>query len=149
MEIREIENLKTISIVGDKVSIIDIDANEFTPYVVIDLEEDDLMRQRAITSNNELVHVVDAIVAGRYGCGGLCSWAFKVILEKDGLFEFSKKINKAIKNEYEARLANKKPYKRWRSNMRDLVIQLFIWDLNLLDEALENTDKFIYEYVRT
>ena len=147
MDIDEMTGIKAVAVTGDEVSLIDIYANDYSPYIIIDMDEDDVWQQRAITSDDKLVHVVDAIVAGRYGCGGSCSWAFKVLVEKNGLFEFSKKINLAIKNEYKAKKSKNMPQKRWYKNMHSLIIQLFIWDFDLLDDALEDPEKFITEFV--
>jgi len=149
MELDNVDGLEEVSKTGAEISLVDIHNFPLSPYRIIDLEEDDVWVQRAITSDNRLVHVTEAMTVGRYDYSRSCVWAFKVILKKDGLFDFVKEINETIKLEYESRLARKKPYKRWHKNMRSLVVQLFIYDYELLMEALEDKDKFISKYVST
>lgn len=143
MKLDEIERIKTITAIDLDISIINIYSMNFSPYIIIDMDYECTTDQRGITSDDRLIHIISATAVG-----GRCSWAFKVLAEKKGVHDFSIEINKAIKLEKEQRITNKKPYKRWRNNMHSLIVQLFDWDFELLDEALENTKLFIDKYVK-
>lgn len=145
MDSDEIASIQTEVKTGNDVSIIDIYGNPLNPLLIADLDVDDMPQQRGITKDGQLIHIVDTIVAGRDT--SYCTWAFKVLSEKEGLFDFSIKINNAISDELKKRREAKQSYKRWKNNMNYLILQLFVWDFEFLDEALEDVDLFINEHV--
>jgi len=142
MELDEIEAIETITAIDVDISIVNIFSRDYNPFIIIDMDYECTTDQRGITTDDRLIHIVSATTVG-----GRCSWAFKVLAEKKGVHDFAIVINKAIQVEQQRRITNKEPYKRWSNNMRSLIVQLFDWDFDFLDDALENTELFIEKFV--
>lgn len=135
-------NLKVATMATTQFTLVGYDGEHFNYLHAMELYEDDDWVQRAIVNDDRIIHVTDVIVVGSDAM-----LAFQTLAVKKGCYAFAKLINATINDELKQRKAAKKAYKRWETLMRRLVRDLFIYDFDLLDDALDDPEAFISDYV--
>jgi hypothetical protein len=146
LDIDQIRSMKAVSSTDRDVDLIDMFGNTMSPYIIIDLFEDDIYVQRAVTSNDEIVHVIDAIAVGHAGGEGRCSWAYHVLHKSKGVFDYTKRQANSIAKEKKTRIEREQAYKRWSNQTENLLRQMYMWDFELLDEAIMYGDEFMEKH---
>ncbi len=147
LDIEQISKTKAVSLIDKDIEIIDIYGNAISPFKIIDLFEDDIFIQRGVTSSDEIVHITDAISVGSGGGGGgRCSWVYHVLHQSKGVFDYTRDLTKLIANEKKERVEKRRAYKRWSNQAESLLRQMYMWDFELLDEAILYGDEFISEH---
>ncbi len=100
MELEQINKLDTVAETNHDVSIINFEGDEFSPYLIVDMDVDCRIDQRGITNDDRLVHLVDALIAGRYGYGVGAVGTLKLLLKRKEFMTLYSCLIKRLKKSY-------------------------------------------------
>ncbi len=115
---------------------------EYNYLYVMELYENDAWVQRAITDDDRIINVVDVFVVEK-----AATLAYQVLCQKEGCFALAIKLKEVIETELNRRKAEKLSFKRWLANAQSEARQVFLYDFDLLDDALEDTELFIQKHI--
>lgn len=144
MTLEEIEqaSLPVRAMTSHEHRLVSYDGSEFSYLYVMELYEDDAWIQRAITDDDRIINVVDVVVVE-----SAATLAYQVLCKKEGCFALAMRLKDVIAAELSRRKAEKLSFKRWFDKAQSVPRQVFLYDFDLLDDALEDTDLFIQKHI--
>lgn len=144
MTLEEIEqaNLPVMAMTSRDRRLVSYDGSEYNYLYVTELYEDDTWVQRAIADDDRIIHVVDTFVVE-----SSATLAYKELYSREGCFALTLRLKEVIENELSRRKREKVSFKRWLAKVQSVPRQLFLYDFDWLDYALDDPDLFINENI--